>query len=268
MAAGAEFVPGGSRLVSTMAPDLVVLDTPVAADAARWLRASRRAGVPVASIHDRGIAPVASDLAVDGSLAGPSVIAGAARTLRGPRYMVVDPGVEGRRRRSVDARPSVLVAFGGGTRASLARRVARAVLHRWPRATVRIAGGFAPTSPRPVPAGIEWLGPQPSLVPLLASASAAIVAGGVTLYEAVALGVPVVAVPVVPAQRPTVRAFERAGLALSGSSALKAGASAVRLLSRPALAHAMTRKGPSVVDGLGARRVALALESLMTGPSR
>jgi hypothetical protein len=261
-----EFVRGGAGLVATLSPRLLVLDTPVGADAERWLRAGRRAGVPVASVHDRGIAPVASDLAIDGSLAGPRAIAGAARTLRGPRYMVVDPAVSGRRRPRGSS--AVVVAFGGGTRASLARCVARRVRRELPHTTVRIAGGFAQASQgRPI-AGVEWLGPQPSLAPLLASAAAAVVAGGVTLYEAAALGVPAVAVPVVAAQRPTVRAFAQAGLALSGTSAAEASASVARLLNGQALSRSMRRKGPRVVDGRGAGRVARALEALMRGGGR
>jgi spore coat polysaccharide biosynthesis predicted glycosyltransferase SpsG len=137
-----------------------------------------------------------------------------------------------------------------------------------PHATVRIAGGFTPPAGRRVLDGVEWLGPQPSLVPLLASASAAVVAGGLTLYEAAALGVPVVAIPVVPAQRPTVRAFGQAGLALTGTSAASVSASLVRLLTRPRVGRSMTRKGPRVVDGLGAHRVAGALEALMRRAAR
>jgi hypothetical protein len=261
------FVSGGTRLLSAHTPQLLVLDTPVEADARRWLRAARRVGVPVASVHDRGIAPVASDLAIDGSLAGVSRVAGARHTLKGPRYMVVDPAVAGRRTSTHPGR-SVIVAFGGGTRAILARQVAAAVRQRVPDATVRIAGGFAAGAGHRPSRGIEWLGPQPSLVPLLATASAAVVAGGVTLYEAAALGIPVVAMPVVPAQRPTVRAFAQAGLALRAVSASGAGASVARLMQHPSLGRVMRLKGPQVVDGRGVHRVALALESLMAERAR
>lgn len=260
-------VRGGTRLVDALAPHLVVLDTPVATDARTWLKAARRAGVPVASLHDRGIAPIASDLAIDGSLAGPVRITGATRTLKGPRYMVVDPAVAGRRSAPL-ATPSVVVAFGGGTRAVLARQVARAVRRAMPGVAVRIAGGFAPRLDSHGDDGIEWLGPQRSLVPLLSKASAAIVAGGVTLYEAAALGVPVVAVPVVAAQRPTVRAFTTAGLALTGATPSLASAAVAALLTRPSLGRAARARGPRLVDGHGASRVARELNALMKASAR
>ena len=78
------------------APDLalLVIDDPSRAAATPWLRAARRAGVPVASLHDVGIAPLASDLAIDGSLGarrvdGLGVDAAACRL--GPAYAVLPP---------------------------------------------------------------------------------------------------------------------------------------------------------------------------------
>lgn len=254
-------VAGGRRLLRDLSPRLLVLDTPVAADASRWLTAARRAGVPVASVHDRGIAPVASDLAVDGSLAGPRAIAGANRTLKGPRYMIVDPRVAGRRRRS-PGRPSVLIAFGGGSRAQLAWRVARAIRHALPEVAIRVAGGFTQIPARRLD-GVEWAGPQPSLVPLLSTASAAVLAGGVTLYEAAALGVPAVAIPVVPAQAPTIRALSRAGVTLPGGSATEAADAVARLMYAPQLRRSLSTRGPALVDGQGAQRVARHLRELM-----
>src|SRR5262245_21157948 len=49
--------------------DLVVIDDPSREHAAPWVDMARRAGVPVASIHDLGIGRLASDLSIDGSLA-------------------------------------------------------------------------------------------------------------------------------------------------------------------------------------------------------
>jgi len=63
-----------------------------------------------------------------------------------------------------------------------------------------------------LPVGIEVVAPQ-RFRAALAQATVAVVAGGTTLYEACALGTPVVAVPVVPGQATTVRRFVRAGLA-------------------------------------------------------
>lgn len=260
---GVSVVTGGRRLLRSLAPRLLVLDTPVAADARRWLAAARRAGVPVASVHDRGIAPVASDLAIDGSVTGPRTIAGASRTLKGPRYMIVDPRVSHRRRGRSAGAASVLIAFGGGARTHLAWRVARAVRHALPEVDIRVAGGFAPTPAIRDEHGVEWVGPKPSLVPMLASASAAVLAGGVTLYEAAALGVPAVAIPVVPAQAPTVRALSRAGVTLETASAAGAADAVARLMAKPELRRSMSERGTALVDGRAAGRVARHLRALM-----
>ncbi|HEX7085428.1 MAG TPA: glycosyltransferase [Vicinamibacterales bacterium] len=254
-------VHGGPSLVDALGPDLVVLDTPVASDAARWLGAARRRGVPVASVHDAGIAPVASDLAIDGSLAARRPIAGARRTLLGPRFMIVDPAIA--RTRRVRCRERVVIALGGGPRVGLARSIATALRAACPAVQVQIAAGFAASSDRTA-AGVELLGPRRSLAPTLARADVAVVAGGVTLYEAAALGVPVVAVPVVAGQRAAVAAFERAGAAIAASPRSPRGIAraAAALLGDPSTAERLGRSGRRLVDGRGAERVASALMRL------
>ena len=109
----------------------------------------------------------------------------------------------------------------------------------------------------------------------LRSATVAVVAGGTTLYEACALGTPAVAVPVVPAQGTTVRRFVRAGLAVASPGARlpvgsdrwgrAAAAAALDLLTDAPRRAALAARGPRVVDGAGARRVADALRRLAHG---
>jgi spore coat polysaccharide biosynthesis predicted glycosyltransferase SpsG len=98
---------------------------------------------------------------------------------------------------------------------------------------------------------------------MLASASAAVLAGGVTVYEAAALGVPVVAIPVVPAQAPTVRALSRAGVTVEATSAAAAAGAVARLMASPRLRRSMGERGAALVDGRGAGRVARHLRALM-----
>ena len=266
-----QVLPGGVRALDVVQPTLLVLDTPVAADGQRWLKAARRRGIAVASIHDRGIAPLSSDLAIDGSLAARGPISGARRSLVGPRFMVIDSRRVARPK-PVDDNCLVVIALGGGPRVRLARQLGDEILRRVPRARVVIAAGFAAKRARSTAPGsrLEWLGPRDSLAAVLGTAAAAVVAGGVTLYEAAALGVPTVAVPIVAAQWPTVRAFARAGAALApgraGSIDVKAVAAAVRrlLVDRP-YATSIARRGRQLVDGQGARRVARALHTLAGG---
>jgi len=258
---GAQVVSGGLSLLDTVRPDLLVLDTPVARDAARWVRAARRRGVPVASIHDAGIAPASSDLAIDGSLAACRAIDGARRTLLGPRFMVLDPAIA--RTRSDRRDDRVVIALGGGPRTGLARSIARALRKECPALRVQVAAGFASEDARDA-SGVELLGARRSLAPTLARASVAIVAGGVTLYEAAALGVPVVAVPVVPGQRPAVAAFARAGavVAVSRRSPRHIAGAAAALVRNRSRAARLGRTARRLVDGRGAERVASALMRL------
>jgi spore coat polysaccharide biosynthesis predicted glycosyltransferase SpsG len=110
----------------------------------------------------------------------------------------------------------------------------------------------------------------------------AVVAGGTTLYEACALGTPVVAVPVVPGQATTVRRFVRAGLAAGPSlptgpgSAAGVGndrwaravsAAALALLADPSRRRDLAIRGRLAIDGRGAAGVAQAIAPLrLAGP--
>lgn len=253
---------------------VLVIDDPHAASAYVWLRVARRFGVPVASVHDLGIAWVPSDLLVDGSFSS-RPLARPGRSLRnqaqllGPRYMALDPRFLVQAPRSSNgARPRVLIALGGGPRRRHALALARAIRARCADVSIRIAGGFThvPASS----ADIVWLPPLPTLADELASATAAIVAGGVTLYEACRLGVPTVAVAVstLSAQRHTVRAAAALGVTMDGG-ALGARGTVQRvadrieaLLNRPKLRRTLAASGRRVVDGRGAIRVARAIAAL------
>ena len=246
-------------------PDLLVIDTPILRDGLCWLRAARARRVAVASIHDCGIAPLASDLAIDGSLAATAPIPGARRTLLGARYIVIDNGV----RRSYPRRAAgqtVVIALGGGPRVTLAGAIASRLRQAAPGVRIRVAGGLAGAGRVTRRQGIEWLGPQQGLARILAAADLAVVAGGLTLYEAAAIGTPAVAVPIVRSQRPAVEAFARAR-AVSAPPP-EAGAAAIAdaaadLLSSPGLAARMAKRARRLVDGRGTARVAAALERLV-----
>jgi spore coat polysaccharide biosynthesis predicted glycosyltransferase SpsG len=260
-------VRGGVRLLDRLRPDALILDTPVVSDAARWVAAARRRGVPVISVHDAGIAPVPSDLAVDGSIAARGRIRGARQTLHGPRYAVID------RRAALSAASrrrdggQIVVALGGGARAGVAARLSTAIAARLPRSRVVVAGGFLSAARTIAVANVAWLGPQDGLAHLLASADIAVVAGGVTLYESSAARVPAVPVAVVRAQVRTIRAFASSGAALDPKVTLSGSGIDARAVDRivsavAALASnksrrdALGRAGRRLVDGRGADRVA------------
>lgn len=265
-ALGWRILPGGaSRVIEGSGCDVLVVDDPAAAEAAPWVRAGRRAGRPVVTVHDLGIGCLEGDLAVDGSVARqPALGAASGQVLAGPRYAVLDPRLLAWRRRG--AAPAgavrVLIALGGGTNTALAASIAEALTAADERVQVRIAGGFTAggNAQVRVEPRVCWLGRVPGLGRELSRADVAVVGGGVTLYEACALGVPAVAVPVVDAQRDTIAAFVRRGAAAGIVTGPVDPARIVSLvLSLAASRHRRTqvaRRATGLVDGKGAARVA------------
>ena len=163
----------------------------------------RRGGrdVAVVSLHNRGIAPLPSDLAVDGSLGArkrPGLgRPGAVRCL-GPRFAVLAPALVAAGVVPRDARrPTLVISLGGGTtpppaspsRAALQRSGRVGHVSCWVWVCIRSVS----RRDTAWPAGVEPIAPE-RLRRELARATLAVVAGGTTLYEACALGTPVVAV--------------------------------------------------------------------------
>jgi hypothetical protein len=115
LALGCDVVHGSAtRLLRQLAPDVLVVDDPIAADARRWIAAGRRAGCLVVSVHDLGLGCLDADLVIDGSV---TMNARARRgmTLAGPRFALLDPTLLDEQEQRDPC--SVLVALGGGPRA-------------------------------------------------------------------------------------------------------------------------------------------------------
>jgi spore coat polysaccharide biosynthesis predicted glycosyltransferase SpsG len=225
------------------------------------------------SLHDLGLARVPSTLAIDGSVVSPAAGWPAARVLRGLDYAVV--ATAGRRRPSGGVR-RVLVSLGGGRRAGLSRAIVSELQRRHPRLEFIVTQAGAGGQGAPRSRRVRVVCTSAGLAAWFGRVDVAVVGGGVSLYEAVAAGVPTIALPVVPAQRPTIRGFEQLGLTVG---AMESSAMRHRVVARVAarfdalLADATWRQrvrrlGPRVVDGAGARRVARAIASVSTGARR
>lgn len=278
---------------------LVVIDDPNRHAAGRALALARRHHAAVASVHDLGIAPIASDLAIDGSIVSLRRHWPAAEVLLGSRYAVLDADIAGLRAYRtarvdtasahpteampfIDEQPRVVISLGGGTRAGLSWRLGRELALAFPDVQVIVASGFTNgTRARKAAGACLMRNLRPLRAPEelrleLARATVAIVAGGVTLYEAAALGVPAVAVAVVPAQRPTIAGFVKIGAASAAGDAFAEATGVIpcvlrrvtRLLGDARARELMTVAACAAVDGQGSQRVALALQRLMIRPSQ
>jgi len=246
-------------------PDLIVVDDPVQKSADAWVRYARRLGVPVASVHDLGLAHVASDLVIDGTI-------GVHGDLRGAQFAILDPSIATIRNELRPAVPGrVLIALGGGSHVlSLASRLSAAIACRSPQATIRVVRGFSSGRQSAALRHATWVDAPDGLGHELADAEVAVVAGGVTLYEACAIGIAVVALPVTAAQHITVRAAACRGAAIdTGRPPVDDGMvsrtadAVVALLQNPALRHRQSQAARALVDGAGAARVAARLRELV-----
>jgi spore coat polysaccharide biosynthesis predicted glycosyltransferase SpsG len=277
---GCDVVSGPpSRLLGSLQPDVLIVDDPIAADARRWIAEARKTGCLVVSVHDLGLGCLDADLIIDGSVAPTRAADAGSHALTGADFAVLDPAIARQRRRIQPEPERVLIALGGGPHAELAREIAEAIVTAHPEARIRIAAGFA--KQRAAAAGvplsggrIAWLDTPSGLAEELARSSVAVVGGGVSLYEACALGVPAVGVPVVPAQRPTVHAFVTRGAACGVARGRgvpepqRVAEQAVQLLVDGALRRRIGGTARRLVDGQGARRAAAAVMDAVINRAR
>lgn len=246
-------------------PDLIVVDDPVHKSADTWVKQARRLGVPVASVHDLGLAYVASDLVIDGTI-------GVHGDMRGAQFAILDPSIATIRKELRPPVPGrVLIALGGGSHVlSLASRLSGAIARRAPKAVIRVVRGFSSGRQSAALRHATWVDAPDGLGHELADAEVAVVAGGVTLYEACAIGIPVVALPVTAAQHRTVRAAACRGAAIDTGRppvddglVSRAADAVAALLHNPALRHRQSQAARALVDGEGAARVAARLRELV-----
>ena len=271
---GAEVVVShATRAIRALRPDVVIVDDPSTPHAQRRIDAARRVGALVVTIHDLGLGCAEGDVVIDGSIASPVSARPGRVSLVGAQFAILGEQYSAApsHRRTI-ARKNVLIALGGGPHVKTAVAIARAIVLADPKAQVRIAGGFVARA-RNLGPRVTWVNARRGLGPELAGADVAVVGGGVSLYEACAMGVPSVALPVVNGQVPTVRAFAKCGAAIGlervgfngGAGIRVAAAQAVALLNSPHQREALARRSTRLVDGQGASRAAAAVAALSQG---
>jgi UDP-2,4-diacetamido-2,4,6-trideoxy-beta-L-altropyranose hydrolase len=270
-ALGCMLVTGSADAVGRA--DVLIIDDPSAQHGAPWVRSAHAAGVPTVAVHDAGIGVRGADLVVDGSIAVQRASLGV-RRLTGPSFCILDPRLvhvrrmprgDRRRRRQI-----VLISLGGGEQVRRhAARVVSEIARVSPNVSIRIATGMTHGPLPALPHG-RWVVRRNGLGRELQRADVAVVAGGVTLYEACAIGTPVVATAVVPAQRPAIAGFVHAGAALDGgrigtmprAAARQVAALVATLVDASDVRRQLSANGRRLVDGHGAARVARQIARL------
>lgn len=115
---------------------------------------------------------------------------------------------------------------------------------------------------------IEWLPAGPEFHPLLAAADLALLAGGLSLYEAAFLGVPALCIALREHQRATALKLEAAGACRLGGMLEQLTPASLMpklasLLRSADLRGRMAGKGLALFDGQGLKRTAAAILSLL-----
>jgi spore coat polysaccharide biosynthesis predicted glycosyltransferase SpsG len=258
----------GMEAMSVLEPDMLIVDDPSPIRAARWVSRARRLEIPSVVIEDGTPLAREATLSIDGNLAARPL--NSPSRVSGPAFALVDPRLLHARGRRPHRRTRVLVALGGGAHAKrFGAALARAIASRVPGTHVAIASGFTGGTDRPgLPDGCRWVSAPNGLITELSRAAVSVVAGGVTLHEACAVGCPTVGVAVVSGQRRAVRSAAMRGAvldagALGSAASLERTASAVaELLSNPAQARTLAARAARLVDGQGMARVVRRIRNL------
>lgn len=200
--------------------DTLVVDVP-GGDGALMGQA-RKAGLRTVVLDDGGGCAEDVDTVLNYSvLAEGALYPHAARTLLGPDYCILSEEFEGLCRTPPDGpHCHVLVTFGGADPAGLTVRVATVLeASRLPlRATVVLGPGIADRTLLRLPdtSTVRYVRNPASLAALMAACDVAVAAGGLTLYELRALGVPTIAIASIEHEAPVVRAFAAKGELVAG----------------------------------------------------
>src|SRR5947199_10466322 len=142
------------------------------------------------------------------------------RFLLGPEYALLDPAFgEAPNRVPAEAVRRVLVTLGGGVVGEPLAPFVAAVRRTLPSATIDLALGPLSDDEAGAQEAVTHRGLR-SLCGLMLQSDLAVTGGGMTVYECLAAGTPVVCVCLADNQRPNIDALSRAGLIVSAEPSL------------------------------------------------
>ena len=258
------------------APAAVLIDTRIPNGLEKLIDGARVRNIPVVSIHDLGLNPVDSNIQIDGSIL-PALknSKGDEVHYSGTSYMVLDPAYHTLHHQKKLIRrkiKSVFINLGGGDSRKYFLGLLQG-LKLWAH-EVEVVGapGFARWGQKELermdwqPAIFRW---EPGAInKFLFQADLAITAGGLSAYEALCAGTPLMALSYDSFQQRTITAFSEAGACVClgpgdnlDPARLSDKLSVVEfdVMERQRLSW----RGRKIVDGLGAARVSQIIRNLI-----
>jgi hypothetical protein len=265
-------------------PTALLIDTRRKASLNLLVAEARRRKVPVASIHDLGLVPLASDVVIDGSMLSTARVypRRKARCFTGTPYLALEEACARLHNQPKRIRPriaKVVVNLGGGNRSKIFLTILKGL--RATNSPLDVVGlpGFCSWRQEQLmdipwsPMRFRWAAREVDAVRLMFHADLVISAGGLAAYEALCAGAPLCALSWDHHQARTVKAMARAGACLDlGRGALLKSSDVFHrfreLDKTPELRRRISARGRRLVDGGGTRRVARVLRAVIEGGLR
>jgi spore coat polysaccharide biosynthesis predicted glycosyltransferase SpsG len=265
-------------------PVAILIDTREVHGLGCFISEARRQGVPVVSIHDLGLNPLASDVVIDGSVTPKKTEFPRAETIfhTGTKFLVLDPAckeIHKRPKRIKAALESVLVGLGGGDSHRFFPRILEG-LRLWER-RLEVVGlpGFYDWGQRRLarqnwdPLSFRWAEKVGTTCGIAHTMDVAITAGGLSAFEVLCAGTPLLALSHDHLQEKTVRALAKAGACmplglLKDFKPERLPVILEALEADQAARKALSKRGRRIIDGSGADRVNQILRNVIAGSSQ
>ncbi len=238
---------------------------------------ARRRGLPTVQITDLGLVRQRVDCLIDGSLHAAEMLESGPGLHTGPEYMILHQRFRHFNKISKKQRPRlrrVFLNLGGAVEYRPLRRVIDLLQRR--QLLLKIAPGFRVSRAnckvlRRVYPGISFCGRRDSLARAYYEADLALIAPGVSAYEAAACGTPALYLSHHELQQQTAAAFSGLGAGISGPLLADLDGTVLAALLAgfdPEKRASMSAAGKSLVDGRGVERVLQVFEEMGLVPGR
>jgi len=249
-------------------PACILIDTRLSAGLGDLIRTAKSRGIPVISIHDLGLNPLLTDITIDGSIAPPICDSPLRNSehFSGTQFMVLDPllGRFHQQRKKIPKRiRSVFINLGGGNSKKFFEKVLEG-MKLWTHSAELIGvPGFIDWGQenlcgKALPRNFRW--ESRNIERLLFQADLAITAGGLSAYEALCCGTPLLALSYDRLQQITITELAARGACIDLGSGDDLDPSRLSETLSMIDSDAQGRKrlsalGRQMVDGRGAERV-------------